>query len=88
MESHATTLTYKSALKIVKICKEVWPNCITAVGGPHVTFWDDKALQEEPSLDVIVRREGEDTMLELAQRVENGQAFFDLSGTTCRKGKK
>jgi len=82
----STTLTYKSALRIVKICKEVWPNCITAIGGPHVTFWDDKALQEEPSLDVVVRREGENTMLELAQRVEKYQAFHDLAGTTCRKG--
>ena len=82
----STTLTYKSALRIVKICKEVWPNCITAIGGPHVTFWDDKALQEEPSLDVVVRGEGENTMLELAQRVEKDQAFHDLVGTTCRKG--
>ena len=81
-----TTLTYKSALKILKICKEVWPNCITAIGGPHVTFWDDKALQEATSLDIVVRGEGENTMLELAQRIEQGQPFQDLIGTTCRKG--
>ena len=81
-----TTLTYKSALKIVKSAKEALPNCITAIGGPHVTFWDDKALQEEPSLDIVIRREGEETMLELAQRVENHQPLFDLEGTTCRKG--
>lgn len=82
----STTLTYKSALRIAKIAKEVCPNCITAIGGSHVTFWDDKALQEEPALDVIVRGEGEQTMLELAQRVENHQAFHNLVGTTCRKG--
>jgi radical SAM superfamily enzyme YgiQ (UPF0313 family) len=81
-----TTLTYKSALKIVKIAKEAWPNCITAIGGPHVTFWDDKSLQEESSLDVVVRGEGENTMLELAQRIENSQPYTDLLGTTCRKG--
>ena len=83
---HLHDFTYKSALKIVKSTKEALPNCITAVGGPHVTFWDDKALQEAPSLDVIVRGEGEETMLELAQRVENNQPLFDLPGTTCRKG--
>ncbi|MCW4004429.1 MAG: B12-binding domain-containing radical SAM protein [Candidatus Bathyarchaeota archaeon] len=84
----STTLTYKSALKIAKSAKEVFPNCITAIGGSHVTFWDDKALQEEPALDVIVRGEGEQTMLELAQRVENHQAFHDLVGTTCREDNK
>jgi radical SAM superfamily enzyme YgiQ (UPF0313 family) len=62
------------------------PNCITAIGCPHVTFWDDKALEEKPSLDVVARREGENTMLQLAQRVEKDQAFHDLTGTTCRKG--
>ena len=82
----STTLTYKSALQIAKIAKEVWPNCIIAIGGPHVTFWDDKALQEAPALDIVVRGEGENTMLELAQRVENHQPFYDLAGTTCRKG--
>ncbi len=82
----STTLTYKSALKIIKIAKEILPNCITAIGGPHVTFWDDKALQEEQSLDIVIRGEGENTMLELAQRVENHKTLHDLIGTTCRKG--
>jgi hypothetical protein len=80
----STTLTYKSALKIAKTAKSL-PHCITAIGGPHVTFWDDKALQEASSLDIVIRGEGEQTMLELAQRVENHQGFNDLVGTTCRK---
>jgi anaerobic magnesium-protoporphyrin IX monomethyl ester cyclase len=82
----STTLTYNSALKIAKIAKEVWPNCLTAIGGSHVTFWDDKALQEAPFLDMVVRGEGEATMLELAGKVEAGQTFTDLAGTTCRIG--
>ncbi|MCW4019475.1 MAG: radical SAM protein [Candidatus Bathyarchaeota archaeon] len=82
----STTLTYKSALQVAKIAKEAWPNCVVAIGGSHVTFWDDKALQESPDLDVIVRGEGEATMLELAERIEKGKALNDLVGTTCRKG--
>ncbi|MEM3441643.1 MAG: radical SAM protein, partial [Candidatus Bathyarchaeia archaeon] len=81
----ATTLTYKSGLNLAKIAKEVNPNCLTIMGGPHVTFWDDKALQECPELDVIVRREGEITLLELVQRVEAGKSFHDLLGITYRK---
>ena len=46
----SSTLTYQSALKLVKIAKETCPNCITIAGGPHVTFWDDKALEECPEL--------------------------------------
>ena len=84
----ASTLTYRSALKLVKIAKEACPNCITIVGGPHVTFWDDKALEECPELDVIVRREGENTLLELVQRIEAGKSYYKVMGTTCRKDGK
>ncbi|MCK4884806.1 cobalamin-dependent protein, partial [Candidatus Bathyarchaeota archaeon] len=55
----STTLTYKSALNIIKVAKKALPNCLTVLGGSHVTFWDDNALQECPQLDVVVRKEGE-----------------------------
>ncbi|MCW4045862.1 MAG: B12-binding domain-containing radical SAM protein [Candidatus Bathyarchaeota archaeon] len=81
----STTLTYKSALRIAQVAKEICPNCVTVIGGSHVTFWDDKALQECPSLDVVVRKEGEITMLELAHRVAAGKSYSDILGITCRK---
>ena len=84
----SSTLTYQSALKLVKIAKEACPNCTTIAGGPHVTFWDDKALEECPELDVVVRREGENTVLELVQKIEAGQSVNDVLGTTIRKDGK
>jgi anaerobic magnesium-protoporphyrin IX monomethyl ester cyclase len=84
----STTLTYKSALRIAKIAKEAHPKCLTLLGGCHGTFWDDKALQECPYLDVVVRKEGENTLLELVRRLEAGRVFHNVSGTTCRKGEE
>jgi anaerobic magnesium-protoporphyrin IX monomethyl ester cyclase len=84
----STTLTYKSALHVMKTAKETHPKCVTAIGGPHVTFWDENALNECPEIDVVVRKEGENTMLELSQRVEAGKTFHDLLGTTCKKNGK
>ncbi len=84
----STTLTYKSALQIAQITKQVHPNCITVLGGPHATFWDENALNECPSLDVIVRKEGENTLLELVQRLEAEKSYFNVVGTTCKKGKE
>ena len=84
----STTLTYKSALNIIKVAKKALPNCLTVLGGSHVTFWDDNALQECPQLDVVVRKEGENTLLELVQRLEEGKSFHDVVGTTCRKDGK
>jgi anaerobic magnesium-protoporphyrin IX monomethyl ester cyclase len=84
----STTLTYKSALKLARIAKETCPNCLTILGGPHATFWDDKALQECPYLDVVVRKEGENTLLELVQKLEAGKSFHDVLGITYRKDGK
>jgi len=82
------TLTYKSALHLVKLTKEIHPNCLTVLGGPHATFWDEEALQECPDLDVVVRNEGEYTLLELVQRLETGKNFDGVKGITYRKNGK
>ena len=84
----STTLTYKSALRIAKIAKELNPDCLTLLGGCHATFWDDKALQDCPEIDIVVRGEGEQTILELVERLETGRAFHDVLGITCRNGEK
>jgi len=84
----STTLTYKSALKIIKIAKEVWPKIITLLGGPHVTFWDKESLKECPELDIVVRKEGEETFLDIVGRIEEGKTYYDTLGTTCRKKEK
>jgi anaerobic magnesium-protoporphyrin IX monomethyl ester cyclase len=81
----STTLTYLSALRLARIVKEVLPDCLIFIGGPHVTFWDKEALEECPALEVIIRREGEYTLLELVQKVEEGKDFSDVLGITYRK---
>ena len=51
----STTLTYKNAQQIAKAAKQALPNSITIIGGPHVTFWDQQALQENPQLNRVVQ---------------------------------
>ena len=86
----STTLTYNSALRIARIAKKVIPNCTIVLGGCHVTFWDENALEECSSLDVIVRGEGEETFLELVQKLEKKGSLKTIKGITFRdsEGKK
>jgi len=84
----STTLTYKSALEIIKVAKKVLPNSLTVIGGSHVTFWDENALKECPQLDVVVRKEGEETLVELMQKLEKGESFSDVLGITFRNGEE
>jgi anaerobic magnesium-protoporphyrin IX monomethyl ester cyclase len=80
----STTLLYNSAKTILESAKEVHPNSISMIGGSHVSFWDENALNESPSIDIVVRREGELTFLELLQRIESKKNFAGVLGTTFR----
>jgi anaerobic magnesium-protoporphyrin IX monomethyl ester cyclase len=84
----STTRLYNSALEICRITKEVFPECLTILGGSHVTFWDEEALNECPELDIVVRKEGEVTFLEIIQRLEARKNLTDIVGTTVRKDGK
>jgi radical SAM superfamily enzyme YgiQ (UPF0313 family) len=86
----SATLTYKPALEIVKTAKEALPNCLLILGGPHVTVLDEQTLNEAPEADIIVRGEGEQTMLELADLVSRSDLknLQEIEGITFRKNDK
>ena len=53
--------------------------------GPHATFADKEILMAEKAVDVVVRGEGEETLLELAQSPDL-QKVGDIKGITFRRG--
>ena len=81
----ATTLLYNSAKQLITIAKEAHPDCTTMLGGSHASFWDGNALEECPSLDVVVRREGEATFVELLDRLKHAEGFNGVLGSTFRQ---
>jgi len=81
----ACTETYPNALKIVRIAKEVDSEITTVLGGPHVTFLSTEAL-ERSEVDIVVRNEGEFTILELAGYFRDGHGKLDeIRGISFRK---
>lgn len=81
----ATTLLYSSAKRIITIAKETHSDCVTILGGSHASFWDENALKECPSLDAVVRREGEATFLEILSKIRKKEGFVGVLGSTIRK---
>jgi radical SAM superfamily enzyme YgiQ (UPF0313 family) len=83
-----STLTYWPAVEVVKAAKKVLPDCMTILGGPHVTALPDQTLSESPEVDIIVRGEGERTVLELAKLAgkANAATLNEIDGITFRKG--
>jgi len=53
----------------------------TVIGGPHVTFLPDEALEH---CDFVVRGEGQETMLELTDALLRGGSLADIAGLSWR----
>ena len=75
------TPTIESALKCAQIAKEAAPNTQVIMGGPHATFADTEILSSEKSVDLIVRGEGEETIVEIAKQAPLGE----IKGISFRK---
>ncbi len=86
----SATVTYLPALDILKAAKAALPNCITMIGGPHVTVLDERTFTESADVDIVVRGEGEQTMLELASLVSDGnlKSLSEVAGITFGKNGK
>jgi anaerobic magnesium-protoporphyrin IX monomethyl ester cyclase len=72
----AQTCTYEKALKIARNAKQIDPEIVTILGGPHVTFTAQETLAH-PEIDLVVRNEGEITMLELCRLYLKGEGSLD-----------
>src|SRR5262245_36376658 len=55
---------------LMKLVKHLHPRALTIAGGPHPTFLP--SYLEEPGLDAICRGEGEEALVELADRLAAG----------------
>ncbi len=83
----ATTPAFNTALDIAKAVKTWSPETTVVMGGPHVTFQAEEAV-ENPHVDMIVRREGEETISELASYVLLGKGKLkEIKGLTYRNYK-
>ncbi len=79
------TPTINSAFAAAHAVKEATPNAQVVIGGPHATFMDKQTLNTETAVDIVVRGEGEQTLLELAQNRLTPEKLQDIQGITFRK---
>jgi len=65
-------------LHVCGLAKIVYPKATVVAGGTHVTAMTDQILKYYPAVDVVVRNEGEETMLELAE----GKSLGKIDGAS------
>lgn len=75
----ALTPTIGTALKSAEVVRKALPNTTIAIGGYHPTFNFNEII-EDPNIDIVIRGEGEQTIVELAQAMENGDDLSNING--------
>jgi len=79
-----STCTYERALEVARKAKRIDPEIVTVFGGPHVTFTAEEALAH-PDVDLVVRNEGEISMLELCRLYLREEGSLDkIKGISYR----
>jgi len=68
----AITPSIYTAERVLEMAKEVVPQAVRMLGGVHATFMYKQVLAEAPWIDVIVRGEGEEILIDLLRAIEAG----------------
>jgi anaerobic magnesium-protoporphyrin IX monomethyl ester cyclase len=83
-----STATVPDALKILDIAKEVNPEIVTLLGGPHPTFMYQEILEDDANhVDYIITGEPEQTLKQLLSALPEGKAR-EIKGIVYRDGDK
>jgi radical SAM superfamily enzyme YgiQ (UPF0313 family) len=80
----AVTMSAETAFALIREVKRIAPDVLTVMGGPHVTFSTEDTLAAVPELDVIVRGEGEQTLLDLLNDANRPQRWGTIPGLAYR----
>lgn len=66
--------------------KETDPNITTLIGNHFATFGSNRILTNYRSIDIVVRGEGEETIVDVIKALQAGTELTNVSGITYRHG--
>lgn len=78
------TSAVKNAVEVSREIKRLYPRSVVVFGGPHPTLATDEILSYK-HVDVVIRGDGEQPMVELAQCVREGRDFIHIANLSYRK---
>lgn len=87
----STTENRFQSFKLVRIARQAHPPALVIMGGPHASMAAGDTLLHLPELDVVVRGEGELTMVELCQSIKrqpDRSGLGHIAGISYRSGEE
>ena len=77
----------RETVQIARLAKSLYPDKPVILGGWHPSLLPDQTLAAE-YVDVVVQGQGEEAMLEVAERVEAGESFEGIPGVGYKEDGK
>ncbi len=74
---------FESACKVAEIVKHIDPDIMVVVGGPHPSSVGKEVLCN-PAIDIAVKGEGEETIVDILRAMESGMRFDEIPGIVYR----
>jgi len=71
--------------RAVGVAREAAPQATIVLGGPHATFTAEETLQTMPEVDVVVRGEGDQILVDLVRALEGDGDLEKVAGITYRQ---
>ena len=81
----AMTPTINTAIAIARCVKKAYPDLPIILGGAHATLLPVETLVTAPEIDIIIRGEGEETIIELMRALGHKQPLSKIEGISYRK---
>lgn len=75
-----------ASLELARICRATLPDCTIVFGGGHATFCYEDVLHENSPVNLVVRGEGEATLLELTELLSQQKEWRAIAGISYRSG--
>ena len=82
----AFTFNRHEAMRVAALARAANPRALVLAGGPHATHLPHHLLDRYPQIDLVVRGEGEETMLEIARACAAGRLVRPDRGDTPALG--
>jgi anaerobic magnesium-protoporphyrin IX monomethyl ester cyclase len=80
----ATTPTISTALRIAEYIKQANPSVKIVMGGAHATMLPEETMSSSPAIDVIVKGEGDETIIKLLKALEDNLPLESIAGIVYR----
>jgi anaerobic magnesium-protoporphyrin IX monomethyl ester cyclase len=71
--------------RAVCVARQAAPQALIVLGGPHVTFTVEETLDMMPQVDVVVRGEGDQIVVDLARTLAAGDGLECVPGINFRR---